>query len=896
MVHVQWTSWANRRPALLVVVAVVAVVTQLRCCSLPSSHSSVPTLASVRSSSSMRSGHLKARLLSPSASRHLCSMSPAGAALLCAALAQHLVSRNVELPSELLCWAILPALVRVTRRHHRCCGTGNTLLVGASRSVTSPLAFVFALGVAAACWYRAEEHIVVLFPALTPLLLLSGVRSAAAHTTDSRLLGPSVTTRWGSGLVAAFSCLALVQSNGTGLLSLGVCVFVVAFLYGGYLAVSRSAVDGGAEDTSEGKGHDDAAGGIDVEGVVLPCALRILPALAVAMGLRTLVLHEPNGPLGRAVMVGFVKALAWFFTIKATRHSSWCVATTIGTFAMTSTRSPFSQLSDLRAASNLVASLLSLGQTIHMLPKGVKSRSTLWALCLLPLAPLLANMYAIHASTTSLPQGNHPIEALARAAEAEFVAMLRRQSRSYTAAEAEYRRRYGMSPPAGFEAWYDYAVACGSPIIDEFDIIHEAVAPFLKMSGRRVREAMREASGADMWTCEFRGETGETRCRHAWRTFDRHLGETFGKMLGDVKGVLPDVEFLVNHLDEPRVMLPGAESTDAGGWVTVTDLSRRPVWDVLTRNCPQGVSNTSSGVETVVNTYGVPFVADTRADKDLCRHPEYRDMYGMAMSPVSFLLVDGAVPVLSTGKPSTMGDVLFPSPAYEEAEFVYDEGRDVAWDRKRNKLYWAGSTTGAYASDEGWKRHHRQRFVALAQGLESGREHWFLRERDGLVHRVASTFLNSRLFDVAFTRIFQCRAGACGAQRTYFDARPWADKDAALRSRLVFDGDGNGISGRFAKLLASRSAPLKQTLLREWHDERLAAWVHYVPVSQGLGELPELVAWLTGTEAGRRRARRVADGGREWAARGMRGQDRGVYMYRLMLELSRVQDPAREAV
>jgi len=72
--------------------------------------------------------------------------------------------------------------------------------------------------------------------------------------------------------------------------------------------------------------------------------------------------------------------------------------------------------------------------------------------------------------------------------------------------------------------------------------------------------------------------------------------------------------------------------------------------------------------------------------------------------------------------------------------------------------------------------------------------------------------------------------------------------------------------------------------------------VHYFPVSQGLGELPEMVAWLTGTEEGRRRAKRVADQGREWAAKTMREEDRVIYVYRLLLELARMQDPGREAM
>ena len=60
----------------------------------------------------------------------------------------------------------------------------------------------------------------------------------------------------------------------------------------------------------------------------------------------------------------------------------------------------------------------------------------------------------------------------------------------------------------------------------------------------------------------------------------------------------------------------------------------------------------------------------------------------------------------------------------------------------------------------------------------------------------------------------------------FFRTKAWADRDEALRSRPVFDMDGNGISGRRCyKLLASRSTPLKQTILREWHDDRLVPWL-----------------------------------------------------------------------
>ncbi|KAG8418404.1 hypothetical protein J3458_005822 [Metarhizium acridum] len=125
--------------------------------------------------------------------------------------------------------------------------------------------------------------------------------------------------------------------------------------------------------------------------------------------------------------------------------------------------------------------------------------------------------------------------------------------------------------------------------------------------------------------------------------------------------------------------------------------------------------------------------------------------------------------------------------------------------------------------------------------------------------------------------------------------RPCADKNEALRSRLVFDLDGNGISGRWYRLLASKSTPLKQTLLREWHDDHLVPWVHYVPVSQNMGELPELVAYLTSTTRGQQHAQQIAIRGAEWFQQAFRREDMSVYLYRLLLELARLQDPERPA-
>ncbi|KAL8966442.1 MAG: hypothetical protein Q9197_005978 [Variospora fuerteventurae] len=494
----------------------------------------------------------------------------------------------------------------------------------------------------------------------------------------------------------------------------------------------------------------------------------------------------------------------------------------------------------------------------------------------------------------------HPVEALIKRAEADFESLLRKQSQNYTAACGEYHRRYGMNPPPGFEAWYEFATLHQSPIIDDFNMIYNNVSPFWRLSGSEVLQIMRHVENtpeSELWLCTISGHQAKTHCRHHHRRFDRHIQRLFESLVGEVRGALPDLQVLVNHLDEPRVLFPpqSKEVKHNGHRVlNVTNMSRQPVWDSITRYCPAQESRRGAGIKPPVATFGLPFVTEAFAAMNLCRHPEYSALHGLFMSPMSFRLLEGLVPILSTGSVSTMNDIIYPSPAYAEAEFQYVDIHDVEWDNKRNNLYWAGSTTGGFVSDDKWRQYHRQRFVQLGQNTEK-QKHEYLRERNGVISRVQLSFLNSRSFDVAFTKVFQCKRRFCRDQRAFFAVKPWADKDQALRSRLVFDLDGNGISGRYNKLLSSRSVPLKQTLLREWHDERLVPWLHYIPVSQGMEELPELVSYLTSTRRGQRRAKEVAEHGRDWSSKALREIDRKIYTYRLLLELARLQDPERRA-
>ncbi|KAM3559370.1 hypothetical protein MY1884_003502 [Beauveria asiatica] len=809
----------------------------------------------------------------------------AAATLFCELLTQRLLTRSTELPSEALAWVLLPLLVRAGGRQRR--GVeGEEIVPLPSSTAKGSGAVLFAAGIAAASFCRAENGTARFHPALVPILL-AAQRSMQGDvvdaTQDDSGSASLVFTSIGAAcVIAAVAVLDLF------IWDLRKCIYASVALMGvagAYMTLlprrRRRAV---------------IVPPVRIEQDVEQLSKRVIFGVAFAFIIQTLVFGLTTGPLLRTFAAAVFKCLTWFFAIQLTRDVSWTVFPSMGVFTLMAGESPFFQPSAFRPLLHIALSGLSLGQVIYALPSRAKSRSTLWVFMLVTVIPYGANMVAIRRAESGVQHTfganrEHPVDILMRGANAQFSGLLHRQSKSLEEAQSEYRRRYEIEPPPGFEGWYRFAVAHKSPIIDEFDMIHKQVAPFLKLSGvelQRIMDAAFYANGSELWSCEYNRKEARARCNHPHRSYDRHISslfETVGKFAG---AELPDVRVLINHLDEPTVVLPSDKTME----VRVTNLSRQPTWTNITQECvAHGAENSHRKDER--ESYALPFIKDAASAMDICRHPEYEHLHGLFISPVSFRLTEGMVPVLSTGAPSTMGDILVPSPAYMESEFVYDSDQEPDFDEKTNNLYWAGSTTGGFAHDDGWRAYHRQRFVRFAQNL--GREqYYYLREENDSVERVASSFLNGRLYNVAFTRIFQCAARVCRAQRAFFPGGAWADKDAALRSRLAFDLDGNGISGRYYKLLASGSLPLKQTLLREWHDERLVPWVHYAPVSQSLEELPELVAYLTSTASGRQRAKEMAGKGREWYGRAMRREDMAVYVYRLMLELARLQDLNRQ--
>ncbi|EXL44379.1 hypothetical protein FOCG_13370 [Fusarium oxysporum f. sp. radicis-lycopersici 26381] len=812
-------------------------------------------------------------------------------ALLLTVATNYLFRREDELLSEIICWACLPMIFETNTFIEQ--ARADLLIRRETRhTLPSPLslwAVAGCLSIVSGC--RAEADSFKLLPVLTPLLLLAEggpkPNTQGRDTTGTSKLAPLSSKLWIAALVAALLTLVLIDRNYSGLIPSGVATGASFIAYVSFYSRLKS-----------GRFLPHLT---PFEEHVYSLAPRVAGLLLVGSLARVSVFGLPRSSPLYALFLGLVKALSWRFASRAAHHTSWTLPTMMATFGLLSTRDPVDITFESQALLNVACALLCLGQITGFMPRQIRSTRFLYACIMLPVIPYLANVVAIYHARNDAPtftaETPHPVVAFYNKAQQEFENQSSRQSTTFEAASHNYQTKYGMEPPPGFGEWYDAARSNDSPLIDEFDSLYQTISPFWRLSGSQVLEAMHQAKslpGSDLWLCTFSSTSSTTKCSHSYRTFDRHISRMFNNILVNFTK-LPDVTFLVNHIDEPRVLYQSSSeaSSPHDRRITVEDRGRQPIWDLLTKNC--GLEKRETEGQDSTNAFGLPFVTNISSAQDLCQHPEYSASHGFMMRPVSFRPIHGLVPIFSTGKLSSMGDILIPSPAYTELEFLYDESRDVDWGRKRDSLYWAGSTTGGFALDTHWQLFHRQRFVELTQNLRTNKSYHYLRTKSGVVQKVKSSFLDGRLFDVVFTRIFQCQRKACRDQDAYFNTKSWVDKDEALKSKLAFDIDGNGISGRYYKLLASMSVPIKQTLFQEWHDDRLIPWLHYIPISQSMEELPELVFYLTSTASGKEVARQIAKRGRQWHTRAFREVDMGLYVYRLLLEMARLQDPQRKA-
>ncbi|KAK5167698.1 uncharacterized protein LTR77_007397 [Saxophila tyrrhenica] len=320
------------------------------------------------------------------------------------------------------------------------------------------------------------------------------------------------------------------------------------------------------------------------------------------------------------------------------------------------------------------------------------------------------------------------------------------------------------------------------------------------------------------------------------------------------------------------------------------------------------------------------FITNFNLSSDLCTvGPTISNLHGMLYASTSMLATHKLVPVFSESKTNVNNDILFPANMYFKSDprYVYDDEQDIDWDDKNDMMPWRGVTSGgtAYASDPGgWKNMHRQRLVMLTNSTALFANNDQVEIRTALPEHFTpqttyeqANFTNPALADfadahtdVGFTGKLACVPN-CSFYDDTFAMMKKTSFAETFKSKYLIDVDGHSFSGRWRAFLQSRSLGLKATIFREWHDSRLFAWRHFVPLSNEFNELYSLLTYFIGLQAqgdGEElkverhdyEAFKMAEQGRKWAQKVLRKEDIEIYLYRLLLEYARIIDDNRDNI
>lgn len=551
----------------------------------------------------------------------------------------------------------------------------------------------------------------------------------------------------------------------------------------------------------------------------------------------------------------------------------------------------------------------------------------------------------------SVNGSSHPARWLIEQSESQFRLQQSRQSQTLGQATAEYRRRYRLPPPPAFDKWYEFAASRNVQLVDDFDIVYDLISPFWALKPSTLRGRIREAIGVEdnvlIAVLIRKGEITTLKGGLPWQQ------EAIRGMLQSFVHFLPDMDLAFNGHDESRIVIPhdelaamlsharhGSMSRAYGQSNVRNAFSRTPddlndgkridrcrtsrfnryahqnTWIPARLSCPPGspARDFRGEEEDDRSTYAtrteIPFLFNQTAFTDICKSPSLKGSHGFFERPNAFSVSHDLIPIFSESKISSFQDIAYPSlwhwygKLFQNATWdmhtnntpIYQSRLDPDWSEKENVMWWRGSTTGGYSRDGSWRRQHRQRIVRNLNGLG---QTWIMRN-DVQAHawqaRSEAKGKFKHLINVKFSRVGQCDKLDGQEQSAFFNIVPEVGMQDTWKYKHLLDMDGNAFSARFYALMRSKSLVYKMAVFREWHDEWIKPWLHYIPLSLDGQEHFEALRYFSEDQEGVQLAERLAHGKSEWAQRALRREDMESWMFRLLLEYARVLQDDREEI
>ncbi|KAF7559667.1 hypothetical protein G7046_g4501 [Stylonectria norvegica] len=414
-------------------------------------------------------------------------------------------------------------------------------------------------------------------------------------------------------------------------------------------------------------------------------------------------------------------------------------------------------------------------------------------------------------------------------------------SRTLEEAVAEYRHRYGSPPPPNFDAWYNFATARDSPVIDDFDQVHQDLLPFWGIDPAEIRHRTSDLLSypiLEMGGLRIRNGTVEISphvpASHRW------MMDSLERMISPFSQWLPDMDLAINLADECRMAVPfgemeamkvkgrnlrsnivqdvnnetkdgrdefrwpetftdpaprdkmPAEFAHYGLWqlyydliapsCSPTKLARHKRWWDRSTMCVECIAPHSTFTE-----HGL-LLADNELAHDMCHQPDMAYLDGFIMSPSRAMVgTQSLFPIFSQGRIGGFSDILIPSPWNFDHKCAYDEKLDMAWGEKEDGLFWRGSSSDGYAAHGSWTGFLRARFV---------HEAYEQKQQERTINKLPS-------INVSFAGdVHKCLESDCATELESFQT--WAD---AMQINTTQRNAKQGSTEKTASSLLSQAVP-----------------------------------------------------------------------------------------
>lgn len=350
-----------------------------------------------------------------------------------------------------------------------------------------------------------------------------------------------------------------------------------------------------------------------------------------------------------------------------------------------------------------------------------------------------------------------------------------------------------------------------------------------------------------------------------------------------------------------------------------------PFWSIVRRGChPDSLARTTDLQKSFADPPDINsknaephlykgYVSNHSLAAELCHQPDLQGLEGILIQPLTISATKTLFPMFGGSKLTVNNEILIPAAMYwpEEERFSGSHGQHAPWQGKLDGVIWRGVATGGKNFPENWRGFQRHRFVAMnnattlnrAQADNHKPENFALAEeqydvvaqKEGNLGEWVSSWANVGLTDPFCT---PWEGGTCSYTDHYFHRVKGVKLAKQFSFKFLPDIDGNSFSGRYLAFLRSTSLPIKATIWREWHDSRLVAWKHFVPMDSRFIDYYGIMQYFLGYDEKvadhDQVAQKIASEGRDWARRVLRKEDMLIYVWRLLLEYGRVMDDKRE--